>query len=65
MRSEEELRALIDLECEAAEATRDEPSPAGGRRRSASKCRTGCTTKDHASYAECLRDAGLQIGNLK
>lgn len=30
-----------------------------------SKCRTGCRTKDHASYAECLRDANMQIGNLK
>lgn len=32
---------------------------------SADTCRTGCKTKDHDSYAECLRDAGLQIGNLK
>jgi len=22
-------------------------------------CRTGCKTKDHASYAECLADAGI------
>lgn len=22
-------------------------------------CRTGCKTKDHASYAECLQDAGV------
>lgn len=22
-------------------------------------CRTGCRTKDHASYAECLQDAGV------
>lgn len=28
-------------------------------------CRSGCTTKDHHSYAECLRAANLQIGNLK
>lgn len=30
-----------------------------------SPCRSGCKTKDHASYAECLKDANLQIGNLK
>lgn len=23
-------------------------------------CRTGCKTKDHASYHECLRDAGVR-----
>ena len=23
-------------------------------------CRTGCKTKDHASYAECLREATVQ-----
>lgn len=23
-------------------------------------CRTGCRTKDHASYHECLRDAGTR-----
>lgn len=28
-------------------------------------CRTGCKTKDHRSYGECLRDSNLQIGNLK
>jgi len=28
-------------------------------------CRTGCKTKDHGSYAECLRSADFQIGNLK
>lgn len=28
-------------------------------------CRTGCKTRDHDSYAHCLKDAGLQIGNLK
>ena len=22
-------------------------------------CRTGCRTKDHTSYAECLQDAGV------
>jgi hypothetical protein len=22
-------------------------------------CRTGCKTKDHASYGECLQDAGV------
>lgn len=22
-------------------------------------CRTGCKTKDHGSYAECLQDAGV------
>lgn len=30
-----------------------------------SPCRSGCTTKDHASYAECLQAASIQIGNLK
>lgn len=29
------------------------------------RCRSGCTTKDHASYAECLQAASIQIGNLK
>lgn len=24
-------------------------------------CRTGCATKDHASYADCLRDAGVRV----
>ena len=24
-------------------------------------CRTGCATKDHASYAECLRSAGVRV----
>jgi len=24
-------------------------------------CRTGCYTKDHESYADCLQNAGLQI----
>lgn len=28
-------------------------------------CRSGCRTQDHASYGECLRSAGIQIGNLK
>ena len=28
-------------------------------------CRSGCKTLDHLSYAQCLRDANLQIGNLK
>lgn len=23
------------------------------------RCRSGCKTKDHASYAECLQDAGI------
>ena len=26
-----------------------------------SNCRTGCYMQNHASYAECLQDAGLQI----
>lgn len=30
-----------------------------------SVCRSGCKTKDHASYAECLKDAALQIGKLR
>lgn len=28
-------------------------------------CRTGCKTKDHKSYGDCLRDGNLMIGNLK
>lgn len=28
-------------------------------------CRTGCKTKDHESYAACLKAANVQIGNLK
>lgn len=27
-------------------------------------CRSGCKSKDHLTYGECLRDAGIQIGNL-
>ncbi len=27
-------------------------------------CRTGCKTKDHASYAECLRSAGAQVAPM-
>lgn len=27
-------------------------------------CRTGCRTQDHASWGECARDMGLQIGDL-
>ena len=30
-----------------------------------SPCRSGCTTKDHDSYAACLKAAAIQIGNLK
>ena len=30
-----------------------------------SPCRQGCKTKDHASYAECLKACNVQIGNLK
>lgn len=33
--------------------------------RSKSSCRSGCKTQDHASYAECLKAAAVQIGNLK
>jgi hypothetical protein len=28
-------------------------------------CRSGCKTQDHASYAECLKDARIIIGNLQ
>jgi hypothetical protein len=28
-------------------------------------CRSGCKTKNHASWGECVRAAGVQIGNLK
>lgn len=28
-------------------------------------CRSGCKTRDHESYAECLKAASVQIGNLK
>lgn len=27
-------------------------------------CRTGCPTQDHASWGECARASGLQIGDL-
>jgi hypothetical protein len=27
-------------------------------------CRTGCRTQNHASWGECARDSGLQIGDL-
>jgi hypothetical protein len=27
-------------------------------------CRSGCPTQDHASWGECARDMGLQIGDL-
>lgn len=30
-----------------------------------SPCRSGCKTQDHESYAECLRAASIQLGNLK
>lgn len=26
-----------------------------------SNCRTGCATKDHGSYAECLKGAGIKV----
>lgn len=26
-----------------------------------SQCRTGCKTQDHATYAECLKAANIQI----
>jgi hypothetical protein len=29
-----------------------------------SKCRSGCPTQDHASWGECARGMGLQIGDL-
>jgi hypothetical protein len=28
-------------------------------------CRSGCKTKDHASYAECCQDAGLRTYLVK
>ena len=28
-------------------------------------CRTGCITKDHATYGECLRAASLRVGWAK
>ena len=27
-------------------------------------CRTGCRTQNHATWGECARDSGLQIGDL-
>lgn len=27
-------------------------------------CRSGCPTKDHATWGECARDMGLQVGDL-
>ena len=35
------------------------------RKRESSVCRSGCKTQDHSSYAECLKAAAVQIGNLK
>lgn len=29
-----------------------------------SSCRTGCRTQDHASWGECARQSGLQLGDL-
>lgn len=29
-----------------------------------SNCRSGCPTQDHATWGECARDSGLQIGDL-
>lgn len=28
-------------------------------------CRSGCVTQDHASWGECARAAGLQIGDVR
>lgn len=28
-------------------------------------CRTGCTTKDHTTYGDCLRSAALRVGWAK
>lgn len=30
-----------------------------------SRCRSGCKTKDHASYAECCQDAGLRTYQVR
>ena len=27
-------------------------------------CRSGCRTQDHATWGECARDMGLQVGDL-
>lgn len=27
-------------------------------------CRTGCKTRDHESYSECLQGSNIQIGKL-
>lgn len=27
-------------------------------------CRSGCRSQDHASWGQCARDMGLQIGDL-
>jgi hypothetical protein len=27
-------------------------------------CRTGCRTQDHATWGQCARDSGLQVGDL-
>lgn len=27
-------------------------------------CRSGCPTQDHASWGECARQSGLQLGDL-
>lgn len=28
-------------------------------------CRTGCPSKDHASWGECARASGIQLGDVK
>jgi hypothetical protein len=28
-------------------------------------CRSGCRTQDHATWGECARDSGLQVGDLE
>lgn len=34
---------------------------AGTRSSTSVNCRTGCPTKDHESYADCLRDSGIRV----
>ena len=29
-----------------------------------SPCRTGCKTRDHGSYAACLRNSNVQVGKV-
>lgn len=61
-------RAAVDVVVEARNVEREslrEVHCIGQRRAQPSPCRSGCKTQEHASYAECLKGAAVQVGNLK